>query len=41
MLVQMPRQPTFIPIEKTTLVDLYWDHRLTLDEIGRKMGRTL
>jgi hypothetical protein len=34
----VPRHPEFIHIDKATLVDLYWGQRLTLTEIGTKLG---
>ena len=37
----MPQEWSYIPIDKATLVDLYWDQGLTLKEIGEKLGASL
>jgi DNA-binding CsgD family transcriptional regulator len=34
----MPRRPDLIPIDKGLLQDLYWGQRLSLTEIGAKLG---
>jgi hypothetical protein len=34
----VPKQPTYIPIDKAVLQDLYWDQRLSLTEIAEKLG---
>jgi hypothetical protein len=34
----VPRRPDLIPIDKALLQDLYWERRMTLEEIGAKLG---
>jgi DNA-binding CsgD family transcriptional regulator len=34
----VPRRPEYIPIDKATLEQMYWHQRLSLTEIGEKLG---
>jgi hypothetical protein len=37
----MAQRGVFVPIEKATLVDLYWDRGVTLGEIAGELGVSL